>query len=150
MRNPIARLFLVAALASISMPAHACRISRAADLADLAEADLVVVGKLSNYTIKSGGSYAQFDILVDKVLKGEAPGRVAATWDNSTFGLPAEMHSGQVLVALQRPASAGGKIWISANADRGLYAVLQRPCTRAFLFEADDGEAAAIENILSR
>ncbi len=64
-------------------------MSRSAELvlADVRYADVVVVGQITNYTILSGdrdmpGSifdYARFDIVVDEVLKGEAPRVVTVT-----------------------------------------------------------------------
>lgn len=132
MRAPwfIAALSL-ACLASES--AVACRIWASTVLEDVRHADVVVVGRISDYRIirdeafrrrmlsnprltpemrriyQGAGSllpdYARFDILVDEVLVGQAPRRLSVTWDNSTFGEPEQMARGPFLIALRRPSS---------------------------------------------
>jgi hypothetical protein len=104
------------------------------NLEDVNYADVVVVGRISNYRIVRDEAFrrrmlasprlsaemrriyedrrqrllpdhARFDILVDEVLVGRAPRRLSVTWDNSTFGEPDRMPAGSYLVALRRPAS---------------------------------------------
>ncbi|HKP25763.1 MAG TPA: hypothetical protein VJV39_17980 [Dongiaceae bacterium] len=100
------------------------------ELADIKYADVVVVGRISNYAIVRDptirqelanspdispqrreslenesflGDYARFDVLVDEVLVGKAPQTLVVTWDNSTFAEPKAMPSGPFLIALRDP-----------------------------------------------
>jgi len=157
MRNHIVRLAILAAIAFAATPAAACRVYRMADIADIEQADLVVEGRISDYAIIGGAanmiSYARFDVLVDDVLKGERREKVAVTWDNSTFGIPEKMVADPVLIALRYPVSETSlhaQTVISANADRGVFTVLQRPCAQAFIFKKDDVQAAAVRQMLRR
>lgn len=116
-----------------SEPVHACRVRALLDLNDVKYADVVLVGRVSNYqivrdvefrrekladpkhpldllkTYESTASlmsdYARFDIQVNQVLTGKAPTRLAVTWDNSTFEIPEKMASGPFLIALRKPSS---------------------------------------------
>ena len=121
------------ALTSVSGPAHACRMHAQLDLNDVRYADVVLVGRVSNYQIirdvefrrkmlasptlpadmrkfyeGSNGllsDYARFNVTVDRVLTGKAPTKIIVTWDNSTFGEPEKMAAGPFLIALRRPSS---------------------------------------------
>lgn len=124
--------FFLAVLAN--EPAHACRMSAKLVLNDVKFADVVLVGRISNYTIVRDNAqrqrmlslanlppdmrklyqdpkqsliwdYARFDVQVDEVLFGKAPRRLSVTWDNSTFGEPSELPSGPFLVALRDPTA---------------------------------------------
>lgn len=104
-------------------------------LEDVRFADVVVVGRVSNYRIVRDeasrqrmlarphltedlrriyedpresllSDYARFDVQVDEVLIGRAPDRLTVTWDNSTFGEPSQMAAGPYLIAVRRPGSA--------------------------------------------
>jgi hypothetical protein len=114
----------------VSEPAYACRMPAALVLDDVKHADLVLVGRISNYTIVRNNAerqrmlslpnlspemqklyrdpkqsllwdYARFDVQVDEVLVGKAPRRLSVTWDNSTFGEPSKLPSGPYLIALR-------------------------------------------------
>lgn len=130
-------LFAVAAVLALaaSQPAVACRIYSPIDLQDVQYADVVLVGRISNYRIIRdeafrrerlsrpnlspedralyGGptslltDYARFEVEVVEVLHGKAPKRLSVTWDNSTFGEPDQMPAGPFLMALRHPSSAG-------------------------------------------
>lgn len=121
------------ALVLVSGPAHACRMYAKLDLNDVKYADVVLVGRVSNYRIvrdvefrrkmlanpklspdmrklyESTSSllsdYARFDIQVDQVLAGKAPTRLSVTWHNSTFREPEKMATGPFLIALRWPYS---------------------------------------------
>ncbi len=113
---------------------HACRIYVPPTLEDVRFADVVVVGRVSNYHIVRDEAfrrqrlasprlsedmrrmyedprqsllpdYARFDIQVEEVLVGSSPPTLSVTWDNSTFGEPGQMAAGPFLVALRRPNS---------------------------------------------
>ena len=133
--------FLSAILLALlaSQPTHACRIRAATVLADVKYADVVLVGRISNYGIVRDHEerqrmlkipnlsaemrkmyedptetllwdYARFDVEVDEVLVGKAPRKITATWDNSTFGEPGKMAPGPFLIALRDPSSKGPPI----------------------------------------
>ena len=164
-------------------PARACMMSAPIVLKDVRYADVVLVGRIANYRIvrdeefrrkmlsspnltagmrsfyESGQSllsdYAGFDIEVDEVLVGTASNRVAATWDNSTFGEPEGMPAGPFLIALRRPSSAmpplrGPSATIVPNREPQSLTVLQAPCSDPFIFEAGSDEARKIRRILNR
>ena len=105
------------------------------NLEDVNYADVVVIGRVSNYRIVRDEAfrrrmltsprlsadmrrmyedprqslmtdYARFDILVDEALVGRASGRLSVTWDNSTFAESDQMPAGPYLIALRRPGSA--------------------------------------------
>lgn len=130
------RFWFVAAIlvcVSASQPALACRVRAHIDLSDVRYADVVLVGRISNYRIiRDQGfrnrmlnnpnlaphmreiyegqqsllpDYAVFDIEVAEVVAGVASSRLSATWDNSTFGEPENMPSGPFLMALRNPSS---------------------------------------------
>lgn len=98
--------------------------------------------------------YAQFDVLIDEVLLGEARGRLRATWDNSTFEEPESMAPGPYLIALRRPGAAtpplrGISATILPDPDPDALAVLQAPCSDAFIFESTSKNAAGVRRILA-
>jgi len=162
---------------------HACMVSVPQKLEDVRYADVVVIGRIANYRIirdeafrrrmlkspnlpadlrkmyqdPKGGlmtDYARFDIDVEEVLAGRAPARLAATWDNSTFGEPDRMKPGRYLIALRRPSSAspplrGPSATVMPSPDPKILTLLQAPCSSAFLYEAGSGEALAIREILA-
>lgn len=96
--------------------------------------------ELRNILRRSDGymsDYARFRITVRETLRGEAPRTLTVTWNNSTYGEPSTMESGQYLVAL--------------NSDgRGGFRLLQRPCSPAFLFRASSAEARDIRQRVAR
>jgi hypothetical protein len=182
MRRYWPQALFVLAVASASAPAHACRTRAPLDLADAKYADVVVIGRIANYRIVRDlefrrqmlarpdlsaedrrfyadpstsllPDYARFDVLVDDVLIGDAPDRLSVTWDNSTFGEPAEMPAGPFLIALRKPASAapplrGPSATIFPNREPGLLTVLQAPCAGPFIFESSSDEARAVRRSL--
>lgn len=152
-------------------------------LDDIQYADVVVVGTISDYHLvldpvarerfrslvakhpdlwKSSKEpshfltdYARFQIVVDEVLRGEAPDKISVTWNNSTFGEPGSIPSGPFLVALRDPHSRipplrGPSATVAPNPEPGTLTVLQAPCSRAFLFDADSKEAQLLRQKLAR
>jgi len=125
---------LLAAMAPVLArePARACRTDAELKLEDIKFADVVVVGRITNYRIildqdfrrkmlalpnlspdlrqvyETGSiitDYAKFDVQIDEVLFGGAPRSVSVTWDNSTFGEPKEMAPGPFLIAMRDPTA---------------------------------------------
>ncbi|WP_343051943.1 hypothetical protein [Mycoplana rhizolycopersici] len=170
-------------LSSIGGRAGACTMLARLDLDDVQYADVVVVGRVSGYHIvldpiarerfkslvaKHPGlwkstkepsgfltDYARFKIMVDEVLRGNAPHELSVTWDNSTFGEPESIPSGPFLVALRDPSAPipplrGPSATGVPNLEPGTLTVLQAPCSRAFLFEVDSQEAQLLRQQLAR
>jgi hypothetical protein len=133
------RWWVVAATgAALGFPtaSQACRMYVQPTLEDIRFADLVVVGRVSDYRIirdeefrrrmlatphlsvdlrrryedpRQGliSDYARFDVQVEEVLVGRATSRLlSVTWDNSTFAEPDRMGPGPYLIALRRADSA--------------------------------------------
>lgn len=131
------RFWLCAAITSVGLafsePALACRMFSPIVLEDVQYADVVLVGRISDYRIVRDeafrqrmlsspnlsssdrerfegpepllSDYARFQIEVEQVLVGHAENRLSVTWDNSTFGEPEDMPSGPFLIALRLPSS---------------------------------------------
>lgn len=161
---------LAGSLATISAagPAQACTIYYPQDLEDLRSADVVVLGRITNYEIVArrdprpedrthfwGSGHARFDLVVDEVLAGRAGTRLSVAWINSTFAMPRAMSSGQYLIALVDPGfrpvplRGPGNIILSAP-EKGLLIPLQAHCSEAFMFESMSEEALAVRRILDQ
>lgn len=86
--------------------------------------------------------FARFRITVRETLRGRAPRTLIVTWNNSTFGEPSSLPTGDYLVALsvsdEAPYPGGTNV-----------TVLQAPCSAPFLFEADSAEALAARQRLA-
>jgi hypothetical protein len=100
------------------------------------------------------GDYARFEIIVDEVLRGHASRTISAIWDNSTFGENLSWPSEPFLIALVAPGSSqpplrGPSATISARPDDESMAVLQAPCSGAFMIPASSVEAHDIRAILA-
>ena len=159
----------------VSESAQACMMEAPLVPADVKFADVVVIGRITNYQIvldqefrRKGGytdpelttkpvfmsDYARFEVSVDEVLRGEAPRTLIVTWDNSTFAEPETMPPGPYLIALRKPGSnmpplRGPSATISANPEPNVLTVLQAPCAPAFILPNGDKDAAAIRKILA-
>ena len=172
-----------AAMLAISTPAYACRTDAELDLHDVRFAEVVLVGRVLNYRIvrdeafrsrmlsnpnlpadmrkrysdpeqTSLSDYARFEVLVDEVLTGNAPSKVAVTWDNSTFDIPKEMAAGPFLLALRRPGSAmpplrGPSATILPNKEPAVLTLLQAPCSSPFLFQTTSEQAQAVRQLVA-
>lgn len=97
--------------------------------------------------------YARFDIEVEEVIAGQAPAKLSVTWDNSTFGEPDRIAPGRYLMALRRSGSAipplrGPSATILPSPDPRALALLQAPCSSAFIYEAESEQARTVRAIL--
>jgi hypothetical protein len=165
-----------------AQPAGACIMQRAMDLNDVRHADIVVVGRIANYEVVADqaarqrrkellarspklremlrghegsrlfSDYARFDILVDEVLRGSAPGTLPVTWAYSTFPEPADI-GGTYLIALHDPhilpPIRGGTHTVLANPEPDRFTILNAPCAGMFMFESTAREAWSIRQILN-
>lgn len=124
-------------MATMLLPASApaCVIVLPRKLEDVRQADVVVIGRISDYQFVRdeafrkkmlsspnlspgmretyehpsrvlGADYGQFEIEVDQVLAGRAPTKVFVMIRASTFPPPMQMEPGRYLVALHRPSPA--------------------------------------------
>lgn len=176
---------IVAALAALfaAQPASACRMHVERQVEDIRYADVVVVGRITDYRIVRDmefrrqmlanpdlsqnlraiyedpdktllGDYAEFNIAVSHVLKGEAPRKLTVTWSNSTFGIPASIPPAKLLIGLRRPDSPipplrGPSGTIVGPKDRTSLTVLQAPCSSAFIVDDATPDARAIRTLLA-
>jgi hypothetical protein len=155
-----------------SPQAHACMMIARLEPGDIKYADVVVVGRITDYEVvldpeirrqqkeavapnrRFLSDYARFRILVDEVLVGKPPKILFATWDNSTFGEPSRMEEGPFLIGLRDPHSKspplrGPSATIMPNQEPQTLTVLQAPCAGPFIFEATGDMAKAIREILA-
>ncbi|WP_244548229.1 hypothetical protein [Bosea vaviloviae] len=153
---------VVFAIALESQPAHACRVPAQLKFFDINHADVVVIGRISNYRIirpsqlrkffedvdRHLSDYARFDVEVEELLVGKSSGILSVIWDNSNFVKPEAMASGPFLIALSDPNSSmppfrGSSAVISPRQGPSLLTVLQAPCSSAFIFESTSDKARA-------
>lgn len=114
-----------------SNSASACVTRARLDLADIKHADVVVIGRISDYEhvldpdarkrredmMRTApeplrailgkqssflSDYVRFQVNVDEVLSGDAPNVFPVTWDNSTFGEPDTIKPGSYLIAVRK------------------------------------------------
>lgn len=160
--SPAAAFGICAALAGGE--AEACRGPSLADPTEILQADLVVVGRVAEFTAERRetammGEFAYTKMIgdavmtieVEEILRGEAPERLTAAWPSSSgpgAGPPSSAPSGLHLVGL----SAAG-----ALRDRGfqptfdrpdLPTVLQPPCSPGLVFAEGSEEAAEARRLL--
>jgi hypothetical protein len=122
------------AMITVKRPAIACIMAAPRILDDIQYADVVVIGRISNYQIirdvafrrqmlanpnlradlrriyeEPDGTlmsdYARFDVRPSQIVKGKAPTTIVVTWDHSTFDEPDQMAPGPYLIALRDPQS---------------------------------------------
>ncbi len=148
-------LFIVlVALSVYPRLVHACSVMVGMDLRDLLYADAIVEGRVINYEIIDVGdvgplpNYAVFTFIVDETIYGEYPNEngnfIRFTWDNSTFGEPADWdRSGSIVVGLRNstseiPPLRGPSATILRAPEQNVMTVLQAPCSLPFIFRDDD------------
>lgn len=135
-----------------SQPALACRVTSELNLPDIKNADLVVVGRITEYeVIRDKGYYARFTVRVEEVLIGDVRQTFTVRWDNSTFGVPNDMDRGPLLIALRAPStetSASATMPQNPRQNPDIMTVFQAPCSPAFIFEISSDEARITRDIL--
>lgn len=136
-----------------SQPALACRVTNELNLPDVKNADVVIVGRISEYeVIRDKGYYARLTVRVEEALIGDVKQTFTARWDNSTFALPDEMGQGPFLIALRAPSpetSANATMPKIFHHNPDQLTVLQSPCSPAFIFEIASDEARITRDILA-
>lgn len=166
---PFAAMMLAAA-AGVG-PAFACMVYRPLDLRDIRRADVVVEGRLENWTaftdpeiqriqrealIRHFGEdspeparlsdrvhAARFDIVVGRVLRGEARDTLTVWWDPSTFGTPRDVAPARVLIGLRKLPSVSGAP-AKFGADPTHFITLRMACSPPFIFDPASENAARI------
>lgn len=175
---------VVAVFLASANAASACLMATGLNIKDVSYADAVVVGSIENYEIVRDmafrerrlsdpnlrdesraiysdpnkailGDYARFEVLVTEVIVGDVPQRFSATWDNSTFGEPASLSDGQLLMAFRRaespiPPLTGPSATILPNPEPQSLTILQAPCAPPFIFENSSETALRIKELLAK
>lgn len=121
------------------------------------DATVVVVGRVSQYEIvmSPGGveDYARFRITVDKVLKGQPPHVMTATWSgaiNNGFARPENINDGPYLIALRDPEletdvqDRSQLFGFMRSPEAGARPVLQGSCETAVFLDATSDGAMAV------
>lgn len=129
----------------IITPAMACRAFVKLDPTYVRHADIVVLGRVVDYKKLDEPAYsANFKIIVDEVLAGEAHGVLSAFWDNSTFGTPDTFPADQMLIALRKPYAN-----LSDNSEPRPRHVLRMTCSDPFMFLGSSDEAKAVRKAMA-
>ncbi|WP_066532181.1 hypothetical protein [Erythrobacter sp. CCH5-A1] len=150
---------MLAALAlwPVASASHACITYREYDETAFLEADLIFVGKLTDYEIVTAQDryvdeeLAVLTYRVDDVLKGEAGKTIRLWWPNSTFELPDRMSRyDATLVAVVRSKAPEGDWsgWLrypSRNALTALPVVHQQGCSNASIMPVGPHDLVTIE-----
>ncbi|WJR66920.1 hypothetical protein QTA58_22470 [Neorhizobium sp. CSC1952] len=131
MRHILVYGAILGCLVASNNPASACVTRARLDLADVKFADVVVIGRISDYEhvldpdarkrredmmgtapeplrailgkqSRFLSDYVRFQVNVDEVLAGDAPNVFPVTWDNSTFGEPEIIEPGSYLIAVRK------------------------------------------------
>lgn len=89
--------------------------------------------------------HASFEVVVERVLAGQAEGVLTVRWQNSTFGEPRSLPGERYLVALRRPANLA-----PTDPRTGAMIPVQSSCSTAFIFEETSREAGGVRAILER
>ena len=176
MRRFWSALALALPIATVGQPAHACRDINEANLNDLKHADVVVAGRIANYSIVPTQKvrdhckaelakpdlsdlqrhmcsrnmfvedYARFDIHVDEILLGTAAETLTVTWDAQTQTEPTSMSAGPYVIALSEPNRLPAAIVPGAELRP---TVLHLICRDAFIFPVGSKKAEDIRQALS-
>ena len=93
------------------------------------------------------GDYARFDVVVEKVLKGNVGRKIRVTWNASPFAEPDHMTTASVVVALTKNTPTN-RARSEAKSDEMI--VFQPNCDAAFIFPKGSREAESIFNVLTR
>lgn len=141
---------IAVSLAIAAGPALACIVQQPLIPEDVKDADVVVIGRISNYGFvrnEEFGRHARFNVHVDEVLKGTPAQKLTVEWKRWMFGEPDVMAPGSYLFALyySEPKKAGGT---PSGSKTPLMMVLNPMCTDGFLFPVTSAEAAKVRRIL--
>lgn len=145
--------FIALSFQTLVQPLWACQISPPLVLEDVKYADVVVVGRVSNYRMQQG-MRARFDVHVTETLKGKASTKLLIFWHNWTFGSPKKLEPGPFLIALRKPNASDLSFEESKDASLAsrksdAMVILQDICAPAFLFPAASQTAIDVRAILN-
>ncbi|MEZ5921597.1 MAG: hypothetical protein R3C60_09640 [Parvularculaceae bacterium] len=129
---------------------------------DIKAADVVLVGDVTNYSVEgcqpeeapSLACYGLIDIDVSETLQGEAREHWTLYWWNSTFGVPEKWELDNPLIIAGRWAKSRGlplrgpSATVFPSKRPELLQVLQAPCSRPFLLQADQETISQVRGLL--
>ncbi|MDA7788027.1 hypothetical protein N8940_02205 [Sphingomonadaceae bacterium] len=171
-------LFASLTVLLVSGKVEACGFYVPPELENIADADLVVIGNLSNYRINRdmefreerladpetpvhlrqlyedpkgsiGSDFSTFNVEVKEVLVGKTSKTVIpVSWENSTFNQPEKMDAGSYLIGLVYPPDISKRKYVPRYLKAGNMHPLQRPCSSAFIMAADNPSYNEVRNIL--
>ena len=168
MRLP-AVLALGLAVTAAPVPALACAVYSPLKPEAVRGADVVVVGRLSNFRREASArsrrafeenrhqprpawlppgrdqgparDLTSFDVAVEQVAKGRAPARIHVAWHMSNISPPERIRSGRYLIGLSHPPPER-----RLNAD---FIVLGHVCSGAYIYPAGGRKAVAALRVLA-
>ncbi|MGO4570067.1 hypothetical protein AB4Z52_34810 [Rhizobium sp. 2YAF20] len=163
-------------MVAISDGARACERRSLLDYSDIKYAGAVVVGRVENYRLVSDPEALarykalltrssklpetfgdirvtpQFDIVVDEVLQGHVEHRLTVEWLGSNFAVPTAIPPGPYVLALRGanslPPPHWGPAWTVSKPEAGHFALMQAPCSTAFMFPATSYDADRVRQAL--
>lgn len=149
-------------------PAYACRYHKPIEIDDLRYADLILVGRISNFRTVSPDRepglktayprvpFAEFEISAEEVLFGTAPERVIVTSYPLAGAQADQVSAGPFLFALREPLSefpprniTGREALFYPNAVDGSFTILGQRCSSVFMFEPRSNEAESVRRFLA-
>lgn len=136
------------AVALVPGAGTACAVMSPFNLSDLAGADMVVVGEVTNYEDLPESDWAALlTVQVDQVLKGEAGGEMVFVWNGGMAQGPYEpLARGRVLLGAKDAGTAPGASFVDARPD--LPRLGQNICSEVWMVPADEPVVAEARALL--
>jgi len=157
MRRFVRCAAVIGLIAVSSDGANACAMVGTLNLDNVRYADIVVVGRLSNYRVhleqRDSGTWriGMVDLRIEQVLKGEAPESISVAIDDRGRGLSPRLTDGPQLVAIRiadsgsprGPRSVWGQI-IPITEVVSRFSVMEEPCEGPFILDAGSDDAITV------
>lgn len=162
MRKHAQILWFWALFLLFEMPSFACQMPEPIDFNALKNAELIVVGKIENYKLikisppsdalpsHNGSFFMQFDVVVDKFLKGDSPRKITVKQDASATAQRSYLPYGSALLVLLKSSlyvrdSPSNRYYH----DNKSYHILRDPCGPMPVFDNPSPEADAVRRVLN-